>query len=60
MWPVHDPYSTVIMQSNVGNVETVMIAGQLPWSDTERVKRDLGRSGKRIVSELGIPTQLNG
>ena len=67
MWPVHDPYSTVIMQSNVGNVETVMIAGkfkkrdgQLLWGDPERVKRDLETSGKRIVSQLGIPTQLNG
>ncbi|CCV04058.1 putative metal-dependent hydrolase [Mesorhizobium metallidurans STM 2683] len=67
MWPVHDPYSTVIMQSNVGNVETVMIAGQsrkrdgkLLWDDAEGVKRDLEASGRRIVSQLGIPTQLNG
>lgn len=67
MWPVHDPYSTVIMQSNVGNVETVMVAGQfrkrdgkLLWNDAERVKRDLEASGRRIVSQLGIPTQLNG
>lgn len=27
--PVHDPYSTVILQCNSGNVDTVMIAGKI-------------------------------
>jgi cytosine/adenosine deaminase-related metal-dependent hydrolase len=65
MWPVHDPYSTVIMQAGVGNVEHVLVAGRfvkrdgrLLWPDAERVKRDLEASGSRIVAELGIPTQL--
>lgn len=65
MWPVHDPYSTAIMQAGVGNVEHVLIAGKfrkragkLLWADAERVKRDLEASGRRIVAELGIPTQM--
>ncbi len=65
MWPVHDPCSTVIMQASTGNVEAVMIAGRfrkrdgrLDWPDAERVKRELAQSGRRIVAELGIPTQL--
>lgn len=65
MWPVHDPYSTVIMQAGVGNVEHVLIGGtfrkrdgRLLWADTERVKRDLEASGRRIASSLGIPTQM--
>ncbi|MBX3570046.1 MAG: amidohydrolase family protein, partial [Rhizobiaceae bacterium] len=64
MAPVHDPYSTAIMQSNSGNVEHVLIAGKfrkrdgrLLWADTDRVKRDLEASGRRIAAELGMPTQ---
>jgi len=65
MWPIHDPYSTVVMQAGVGNVEHVLIGGvfrkrngRLLWTDTERVLRDLDISGRRIVAEIGIPTQL--
>ena len=64
MCPVHDPYSSVVMQANVGNVEDVIVAGafrkragRLLWTDAERVKAALASSGKRIVSTLGIPTQ---
>lgn len=66
MWPVHDPYSTVIMQTGAGNVEHVLIAGEfrkrdgrLLCGDTERVKHELEASGRRIVAELGIPTQFD-
>jgi len=66
MWPVHDPYSTVIMQAGVGNVEHVLVAGKfrkrdgkLIWPDTDRVKRDLEASGRRIVAQLGIPTLID-
>ena len=65
MWPVHDPYSTVIMQSNSGNVEDVIIAGQfkkrggqLICSDADRIKLDLAASGRRIVSQPSIPSQM--
>ena len=67
MWPVQDPYSTVIMQAGVGNVEHVLIGGQfrkrdgrLLWADGERVKRELETSGRRIAASLGIPTQMDG
>jgi len=65
MWPVHDPYSTVVMQANIGNVSDVMIAGEfkkrsgrLLWPDPGRVKDELAASGRRIVSQLRIPTQV--
>ncbi|PSJ65322.1 amidohydrolase family protein [Kumtagia ephedrae] len=65
MTPVHDPYSTVVMQAGIGNVEHVLIAGKfrkrdgrLLWGDVDRVKRELEASGRRIVAQLGIPTQL--
>ena len=65
MCPVHDPYSTVVMQANVGNVEDVIVGGvfrkrggRLIWTDPDRVKADLSASGRRIVADLGIPTQV--
>ncbi|MCJ1297878.1 hypothetical protein MMC08_000666 [Hypocenomyce scalaris] len=65
MWPVHDPYSAVIMQANIGNVEDVLVAGKfkkrsghLLWTDVDRVKSELAASGSRIVSQLAIPTQM--
>lgn len=66
MRPVHDPYSTVVMQANIGNVESVMIAGKfrkrsgrLMWDDTVGLRAGLEQSGRRIVSELGIRTQFD-
>src|SRR6185436_1016307 len=29
MWPVHDPVTSVVMQAGTGNVDTVMIAGEI-------------------------------
>ncbi|MGZ2505890.1 hypothetical protein [Rhizobium leguminosarum] len=65
MHPVHDPYSTVVMQCNSGNFDTVIIAGKIQKhggrmmrSDTSSVWNRLAASGKRIVPELDIPTQV--
>ena len=67
MCPVHDPYSSVVMQANIGNVEDVIIAGvfkkrsgRLVRTDAERVKAELAASGRRIISQLAIPTQARG
>lgn len=63
--PVHDPYSTVVMQCNSGNVDTVMIAGKMckhggrmMRPDTLSVWGRLAESGTRIVAELDIPTSI--
>jgi 5-methylthioadenosine/S-adenosylhomocysteine deaminase len=65
MWPVHDPYSTVIMEANIGNVQDVVVAGkfkkragQLLCSDADKIKLELAASGRRIVSHLAIPNQM--
>ncbi|MBN9015839.1 MAG: amidohydrolase family protein [Rhizobiales bacterium] len=62
MWPVHDPYSTVIMQAGIGNVESVLIGGRfmkrdgrLLRDDAPRIREDLTSSGRRIVEALGFP-----
>ncbi len=62
MWPVHDPYSTVIMQAGIGNVESVLIGGRfmkrdgrLLRDDAPRIREDLASSGRRIVEALGFP-----
>jgi cytosine/adenosine deaminase-related metal-dependent hydrolase len=59
LWPVHDPVATVVMQANLANVDSVMVAGewrkrngQLLFQDLERVKSDLYRSGSRILAQL--------
>ena len=60
LWPVHDPVATVVMQANLANIDSVMIAGawrkrdgKLLFHDLDRVKVDLLRSGSRILAELG-------
>ena len=60
LWPVHDPVATVVMQANLANIDSVMIAGgwrkrdcKLLFHDIDRVKADLLRSGSRILAELG-------
>jgi len=60
LWPVHDPVATVVMQANLANIDSVMIAGawrkrdgRLLFHDLDHVKTDLARSGNRILSELG-------
>jgi len=60
LWPVHDPVAAVVMQANLANVDSVMIAGawrkrggKLLYPGIDRVKDDLLRSGSRILGELG-------
>jgi cytosine/adenosine deaminase-related metal-dependent hydrolase len=62
LWPVHDPVSTIVMQSHPGHVDSVMIAGR--WHkrhgrlldvDLGPIRATLAASGQRILSELGWP-----
>jgi 5-methylthioadenosine/S-adenosylhomocysteine deaminase len=60
LWPVHDPVATVVMQANLANIDSVMIAGEwrkrdgkLLYGDLDRVKSELLRSASRILGELG-------
>ena len=60
LWPVHDPVSAVVMQANLANIDSVMVAGtwrkregKLLFHDLERVKTELQQSGSRILGELG-------
>jgi 5-methylthioadenosine/S-adenosylhomocysteine deaminase len=64
LWPVHDPVSTVIMQSHPGHVDSVMIAGRWHKRDGRLLGVDLGpiraalaASGGRILAELGWPDE---
>jgi 5-methylthioadenosine/S-adenosylhomocysteine deaminase len=57
--PVHDPVSTVLMQSSIANVEAVMIdgvwrkkAGRLLTENLRNKQHELELSGRRIVSEI--------
>ncbi|NBS57235.1 MAG: cytosine deaminase [Betaproteobacteria bacterium] len=61
MWPVHDPVTSVVMQANTGNVDTVMVAGEfrklhgkLLYPQLGRRKEELLASGQRILGELGL------
>jgi 5-methylthioadenosine/S-adenosylhomocysteine deaminase len=58
--PVHDPVATVVMQANLANIDSVMVAGEwrkrdgkLLFHDLDRVKSELSVSGNRILAELG-------
>ena len=60
LWPVHDPVATVVMQANLANIDSVMVAGEwrkrdgrLLFHDLDRLKAELSRSGSRILAELG-------
>jgi cytosine/adenosine deaminase-related metal-dependent hydrolase len=60
LWPVHDPVATVVMQANLANIDSVMVAGEwrkrdgkMLFHDLDRVKAELSRSGSRILAELG-------
>ena len=61
MHPVHDVVASVIMQTSLANIDSVMIAGQwkkrhgkLLYADLARRQAALAASGNRIVSELGL------
>jgi 5-methylthioadenosine/S-adenosylhomocysteine deaminase len=58
--PVHDPVATVVMQANLANIDSVMVAGEwrkrhgkLMFHGLDRVKSELSVSGNRILAELG-------
>ncbi len=59
VWPVHDPVATVVTQSSLANIDSVMVAGEwrkrggrLLYPGVERVKAELYASGSRILAEL--------
>jgi 5-methylthioadenosine/S-adenosylhomocysteine deaminase len=65
LWPVHDPVATVVMQANLANIDSVMVAGEwrkrdghLLFADLQRAKAELARSGNRILGELGWRADL--
>jgi cytosine/adenosine deaminase-related metal-dependent hydrolase len=62
MHPVHDPVSTVIMQTSLANIDTVMIAGeikkqggQLHHPKLSQGMQSLKASGDRLMAELRHP-----
>ena len=59
MSPVHDPISSVVMQTSLANIDTVIIAGEtrkehgrLIYPKLGELKTQLVQSGKRLMSEL--------
>jgi cytosine/adenosine deaminase-related metal-dependent hydrolase len=61
LWPVHDPVSTVVMQTSLANVEAVMIAGRFRKRDGRLLVQGLAEkmaalaaSGRRVARELGL------
>jgi 5-methylthioadenosine/S-adenosylhomocysteine deaminase len=61
LWPVHDPVATVVMQSSLLNIDSVMVAGEwrkrngrLLYQGIERLKDELERSASRILAEAGL------
>jgi 5-methylthioadenosine/S-adenosylhomocysteine deaminase len=48
MFPVNDPYNTIVMCANAGDVETVMVAGELVKENGKLVNADLKTLRKRI------------
>jgi cytosine/adenosine deaminase-related metal-dependent hydrolase len=69
--PVHDPVSTVVMQTSLANVEAVMIGGawkkrngHLLVDGLETKKERLGQSGQRLVHDIELqgapPERANG
>ena len=59
LFPVHDPVSTVVMQTSLANVEAVMIGGvwkkrkgRLLVDGLEQKKGLLAQSGQRLVQDI--------
>jgi cytosine/adenosine deaminase-related metal-dependent hydrolase len=65
--PIHDPISSVVMQSNPSNIDSVMVAGvwrkrhgRLLCDDLVALAEELGESGRRICREVGLqPADLH-
>jgi cytosine/adenosine deaminase-related metal-dependent hydrolase len=64
--PIHDPISTVVMQSNPSNIDSVMVAGvwrkrhgRLLCDHLDSALEELGESGRRIRQAAGLhPTDI--
>jgi 5-methylthioadenosine/S-adenosylhomocysteine deaminase len=63
LWPVHDPAATVVMQSSLLNIDSVMVAGEwrkrkgkLLYSGIDRLKGQLEASASRILADGGLRT----
>lgn len=61
MQPVHDPVSTVVMQTSLANIDSVMVAGRWKKRDGRLVGVDLApglqalrASGQKITRALGL------
>ena len=61
MQPVHDPVSTVVMQTSLANIDSVMVAGRWKKRDGRLVGVDLApgldalrASGRKITRALGL------
>src|SRR5581483_6095237 len=61
IFPVYDPVASAVMQAGVANVDTVLVAGRvvkragaLLYPQLDAKKRDLRRSGERILTDFGI------
>ena len=60
MQPVHDPVTSVITQTSVGNVDTVLVAGEIKKSagrllaDVAPLQARLHESGHRIMHDLQV------
>lgn len=61
MQPVHDPVSTVVMQTSLANIDSVMVAGQwkkrhgrLLATDLAPKLAQLQASGRKIAGALGL------
>ncbi len=59
MWPVHDAVTSLVTQTSLANIDSVMIAGELKkrggkllYADLESKKRALADSARRIVDTL--------
>lgn len=61
MQPVHDPVNTVVMQTSLANIDSVMVAGrwkkrhgQLPGVDLPPRLAALQASGRKITKAMGL------
>ncbi|RZL04757.1 MAG: cytosine deaminase, partial [Rubrivivax sp.] len=61
MQPVHDPVSTVVLQTSLANIDSVMVAGQwkkrhgrLLAADVPASLERLNASGRKITAALGL------
>jgi cytosine/adenosine deaminase-related metal-dependent hydrolase len=61
MQPVHDPVSTVVMQTSLANIDSVMVAGRWKKRDGRLLDVDvppllnrLRASGQKITQAMGL------